>query len=188
MIGSGFTCRIRTARRVRRCFGKITVFSQRTEYFIRAYMMKKHIGAHARPVFFHPMLTRTFKQGKSSFHICADKSVRTCNGTVYMAFGSKMNYRIYIKIAKQFIQQRAIANISFAKHIALFLFRSVYTEAPFYVRKVFEITAVGQIVQIDNGTFKRRFIEHITNKITADKTGSTGNQNIGKCTFHTLQV
>ena len=140
-------------------------------------MMKKHVGAHGT-VFERPAASRAFEQGKSSFNVCAHKGLRAGNRTVYVAFGRKMHDRIYIVIGEQFVLQRGIANVGFAKHIASFFVGSVRTEAALYVGKVFKVAAVSKAVRIDDSACKRRFIEQVVNKIAADKACAAGNQNI----------
>ena len=83
-----------------------------------------------------------------------------------MAFRCKIDDIVEIVFLKQRSHQLLVANITLRKDVA---------RIPFYTLEVFQVACIGQLVAIDEQDVVI-FLQHIVNKVGADKADTTGDQ------------
>ena len=116
-------------------FCKKSCFSQCTKYFISGYMMKT--------LAFHIVFPKVFcciQHVYCTDHIGVHKIKRRNNGTIYMAFCSKMYDTIRLIAYKDQLQLVSIRDICFLKKIV-----GLFINIP----QIFEIACIGQCIKIN---------------------------------------
>ena len=113
-----------------------------------------------------PSLFCSLEQIYSTHYVCLNKDFGIGNTSVDVRFCRKINHIVKIIFFKQSCNKLLVADISLHKHM---------TSVALHALEVFQITCVGQLIQIDQQDIVI-FLQHVINKIGTDKTGATGNQ------------
>ena len=116
------------------------------------------------------------KQGKRAHDIRAGECERILNGSVYMAFGSQMDYPIYIVAGENIRNMSMVTDISFNEDIV----RTILD-----VLKVLKVACIGQRIEVYDPVI-RIFRHEETNHMTAYETGSTCHQYISLEFSHSI--
>ena len=83
-----------------------------------------------------------------------------------MAFRSEVDNIVEVVFLKQRSHQLLIADVTLHKHMA---------RVALHALEVFQISRIGQLVEIDEQNVVI-FLQHVVNKVGADKAGATSNQ------------
>ena len=139
------------------CFCKEQIRSVKRKvsiYFISRYLM----------ISLYTIYAARIKKHARSDNISLKENTRVCYRTVNMALCCKINNNIRLLILKKLIYKFSVCYITFNKFESLFVH---------YRLKRLKITGISKLVQTYN-LIVRIFVNHIMNKITSDKSGSSG--------------
>ena len=115
---------------------------------------------------FYAVSSGSVQKHLSAHHIGLYKNAGVRNRPVHMGLGGEVHHNIKLLLLKQIHDKGTVRDISFHK---------VIIWPVCHGRKRFQIARIGQKVQIHN-LILRILIHHMVNKIAADKTGASGNQ------------
>ena len=90
------------------------------------------------------------------------------DGTVDVAFGSKVQHGAGPVLGQQAIDQRAVAQIPLHKHVPRIALKA---------GEVFQVAGVGEFVEVDNGLV--RLGQPVEHEVAADEAGAAGDENHG---------
>ena len=141
----------------RRLFGKEQIGAvqwQIAVHFIGRYLM----------IALNPVFAASVHQHAGSQNIGLQKDPRIHHRAVHMAFRRKVDHHIRVFFLKQRVNRATIGDIPFYKgETGIFHHRF----------QGFQIARIGQLVQTDD-LILRVLIQHIKNKVTANKAGTAG--------------
>ena len=100
-----------------------------------------------------PGFLSALQQVHGAHDVALDKDLRVLDGAVHMALSGKVDDIIEIVLCKQALHQLLVAD----------------------VLQVLQIAGIGQLIQVDQQDLGV-LLEHIVNKVGADKTGAAGDQ------------
>jgi hypothetical protein len=108
----------------------------------------------------------TLQQVHGAHDVALDKDLRVLDGAVHMALSGKVDDIIEIVLCKQALHQFLVADVALHEHMA---------GVALHVLQVLQIAGIGQLIQVDQQDLGV-LLEHIVNKVGADKTGAAGDQ------------
>ncbi len=112
-----------------------------------------------------PVPSSFLKQAEGSHHIGFHECGRAVDRPVDMAFRGKINDRAWPMSRQELRHQIAVPNVALHENVP---------RVGLHVAKRFEIARIRQSVEVDDG--RVLFGDPLPNKLTADESGSTGDQ------------
>ena len=106
------------------------------------------------------------QQVHGAHDIALDKDLGVLDGTVHMALSGKVDDIIEVVLCKQALHQLLVADVALHEHMA---------GVALHILQVLQIARVGQLIQVDQQDLGV-LLEHIVDKVGADKTGAAGDQ------------
>ncbi len=135
VIGSGLRGRIRGIGGIRRTFIESRVVgSKRAVNFVSRDVMETVCPAAA---LVQPDIACSLEQLVRAQNVGFDKGIRAMDGPVHVALGGKVDERVDLVLAKQFLNERAIPNVS------------VHELDVFYALKARPVPSIGESIKND---------------------------------------
>ena len=157
---------VRTMRRQRRGLGKVSFRSQCAIHLICGNLKVLLPCFPSFRLCIIPSLFSTLQQIDRPHYISLYEDLRIRDTTIHMTLRREVDDIIEIILGKQVFHQYFVTDISLYEDMArIFL----------HILQVFQIARVSQLVQIHQSNI-RIFIQHVIDKVRADKTGTSCDQ------------
>ena len=115
-----------------------------------------------------PVYLGSLQQRKRSHHICPCKGKRILDTAVYMTFRSQVDNSINMILLHQFQHLFIITDVCLDESIVFLVLN---------ILQVGQVARIGQLVQIDD-MILRIFVHEKSYHMAADKSGTTGDQDV----------
>ncbi len=162
VVASRLAGTVGAARVVAALFGKKTLGAKAPVHLVGGNMVEADILPRS------PGLPCSIQKGPGSHNVGPDKGFRIVYGTVHMAFGGKVDHRIYPVFAKKRFYRSTIGNIDLPETVAGITLK---------IGKVHQVPCIGKGIDVYHppGEADRRR-EKIADKVGADKAGPAGHK------------
>ena len=105
------------------------------------------------------------KEVESSDNICVDETLRPLYRPVDVRLRCEMTYCINIVVTEDFPHATGVTDVHLLKDVPV-------AKSFAYAFQVFRIPCIGQLVDINYSACEPRFLQHIMDEVTADKSAA----------------